>query len=509
MVGGSNAYISSYNNTPITIPQGYPIPFSNDYLKYNIEHLSPNASFCVRESGIYIIFFIANTDQASQFTVFINGIENFLTTTGNNAGSGQTLFRSMIELTENDTVLIRNWKSASPALDLPLNVGGIQLGNNLTFLLIKIAAPLNTEYKHIAETWSASCLSRRKHYLFKKILEKMLCDKELMLKGFNVHGVFYNQNAQTIATEAPIIFDSNNNVSNLSWSVTAPDQVKILEDGVYKLFFICNTNVSAQFSIFVNGVSIDSIIQGSNKGAGQITIRGITELKKNDIIQVLNHTSPNGQITISQNAGGIYPVLSVCLTIFKIAPLCKPIIDDYHKKCFEKFKCFLLSNKCLQLSGSPAYINVATSTKQDIPINAALDWEITTLKEHIYHKQATTDFVINKDGIYDIFADLITGEPTQFTLFINGIPDLKTTVGRDSGGNRTIMRQFIKLVKGDILTVKNYESHVGTVHTTLNSGGLEAGHPAFFMIFMLSQDYEDSWCDTKPEKCEKKCDKKK
>lgn len=64
----------------------------------------------------------------------------------------------------------------------------------------------------------------------------MLCDKELMLKGFNVHGVFYNQNSQVVLTEAPIIFDSNNSVSGLSWSLSTPDQIKILEDGVYKIF---------------------------------------------------------------------------------------------------------------------------------------------------------------------------------------------------------------------------------------------------------------------------------
>lgn len=130
------------------------------------------------------------------------------------------------------------------------------------------------------------------------------------------------------------------------------------------------------------------------------------------------------------------------------------------------------------------------------------------MKENIYHKQATTDFIIDKDGIYDIFADLIAAEPAQITVFINGVPDLKTTVGRDSGGNRTIMRQFIKLGKGDIITIRNYESSMGTLHTTLNSGGLEPGHPCFFMIFMLAQDYEDTGCDTKPKKCEKKSEKK-
>ena len=33
-------------------------------------------------------------------------------------------------------------------------------------------------------------------------------------------------------------------------------QVKVLEDGIYRLFFVCTTNNPAQFSICVNGVPI-------------------------------------------------------------------------------------------------------------------------------------------------------------------------------------------------------------------------------------------------------------
>jgi hypothetical protein len=80
----------------------------------------------------------------------------------------------------------------------------------------------------------------------------------------------------------------------------------------------------------------------------------------------------------------------------------------------------------------------------------------------------------------------MTAEPSQITLFINGSPDLGTIGGRDSGGSRCLMRQFVKLSKGDILTVRNYESGSSSVHTSVGTGGSEVGCPALFMLFLLS-----------------------
>lgn len=75
---------------------------------------------------------------------------------------------------------------------------------------------------------------------------------------------------------------------------------------------------------------------------------------------------------------------------------------------------------------------------------------------------------------------------------------MSTVNGRDSGANRVLMRQFVKLCKGDILEVRNYESYSGTLHTPLNSGGTIPGHPCFFMAFLLSPD--NDWTVTKSKK---------
>lgn len=502
MVGGSNSYIYSYNNVEQTIPKSYPVNYPNNGYKYNVDHVNFNSPFAVRESGVFIVFFIAHVEQSSQFTLFVNGKVQELTTNGNNAGAGQLVLRTMLRLNKDDTIIIRNYLSSSSSLLASNNAGGIQPGNNLTFLLMKISSLPNEEYNKIAHTWDHSCLSRKKLHLYKKILEKMLIDKELMLKGFNVHGTFFSQNSQTILTEANVVWDKYLNVAGLNWVASNPDQIQIQEDGVYKVFFVATTNTAGQFTICVNDIPYDPSTQGSDKGAGQISTRTLLELKKGDYLTIKNHTSTNSQIITSTYAGGVQQNLSVLCTVFKIAPLCKPLmtpckLNDYHKKCYEKFRNFLLTNKCLQIAGSPAYLSTCSSHAQNVPLNQSFNFEVNCIQKDIFHTQATSEFIIEKDGIYDIFADIITQQSCQLTLFINGTPDLNTVSGRDSGASRTIMRQFVKLYKGDCITIRNYESHAGDLTTSVNNGGELVGHPALFMLFKLANVEEDS-CYLKP-----------
>lgn len=62
---------------------------------------------------------------------------------------------------------------------------------------------------------------------------------------------------------------------------------------------------------------------------------------------------------------------------------------------------------------------------------------------------------IHRTGDYDIFNDIITDRPSQFTVFVNNVPYLDTASGRDSGGNRDLLRNIIHLKKGDIVSIRN------------------------------------------------------
>jgi hypothetical protein len=496
MVAGSTAYANAVNITGSNIPQSYPTTFNTDLLQYNVEHLQPGLPYFVREDGVYFITFTSDDDNVCQFTIFVNNVEQENTRTGNNSGSGQFSLVSLLRLRKNDNVVVRNYQSAGSIIETNLFVGGTNQGSDMTILLYKIAP-----YNDICVDWRHKDkferhLSYNKKRLFCKLLEDMLADKQLMMQGFNVRGSFFNRHTQTVATEADVVFDTFTHVNGLVWNPTGvnPEQIKVLEDGIYNLFGLLTTNTAAQFALTINGVPIDNTVSGSNRGAGQISIRTLLELKANDIVTIRNHTSANGLVVISENAGGVHPSISAILTLIKIAPItkincCKSLdVKHEHKYIclYEKFKTWMLYNNRLQIIGSPAYASINSTTKQLISLGNSVIWENNNEINNIYHQQGNSKLVIERDGIYLLNSEVITNESAQYTVFINGVPDMTTTFGRDSGASKTILRQLVKLNRGDTVTVRNHESHYGTLVTAVNAGGLLAGINCSLNAFMLS-----------------------
>jgi hypothetical protein len=487
MVTGSTSYLCMNNNEIVTIPKNYEVKLNNVSLKKNIDLGYVNVPYYVREEGVYILFFVINSNQSSQFAFYVNGLEQPLTRYGNNAGAGQLILRTLLKLKKNDAVVIRNSRSSAATVSADLYIGGILPGNNLTYLMMKIAPYCQPK----CEEWDDKHLSKRKLYLFKKLLDKLLLDKDLMLKGFDIHGTFHRSNGVIVPTNTDVPFEATTNVNGLSWSSVVPEKVNILEDGVYKVFFLANTTSAAQLAFFVNGIAIETTTQGINMGAAQVSLRALLELKKGDMLTVRNHTSTNGSIEIPQKTGGKQNDVDAILTVMRIAPLVQPIIDecklnDYHKKYYCKFKQYLLNQKCLQITGSNSYWNVTSDTKQILHASESLDWSNTVLQENIWHYQGSPKFTIMEDGIYDLFADLTSNQPAQWCVFVNGTADLTTCFGRDSGGARTLLRQFVKLNKGDVVTVRNYEANSDVIETSTNAGGELVGQSVVFMAFKLS-----------------------
>lgn len=486
MVAGSDAYISGHNNVNSVIPQYYPAYINDVNVNYNVDHLYANSSYYVRKSGVYILFFIVNAEQSSQFSVWVNGIDQGLTRTGNNGGSGQLVLRCLLRLKEDDNVLVRNADSSVGAVQSNIKLGGLIDGNNMTCVLVKVAPYNPTPCSDFDE----KCLSHRKKCLFKKLMDKMLCDKELMLTGFSTHASFWTTTSQTVDVESDVLWNTSGNVNNVVWDPSNSSNVVINEDGVYKLFFYANVDTAGQFAFTVNNVPQVFTIQGTNKGSTPLSVRVLLNLYKGDVITVRNHTSA-GPVSFTQNTGGSEMSVSTILTIFKIAPLCKPDtcpvkISKYHRKCYELFKDYLLKQDCLQIDGSEAYNSDIGNIEQTVLNGNSFDWPLQVINNNFIHKQGTNNFVVTRDGVYDIFTDMITNEPQQIALSINGIPEPTTFSGRNSGGGRCIMRQFVKLYKGDVVKVINYNSLLGSVTTSINPGGNLPGQNIGFMTFRLS-----------------------
>ena len=137
-----------------------------DQLNHNIDYPVVGSPYFVREDGIYILFFVINSDQAIQFAFFVNGISQDLTRYGNNSGAGQLVLRAMLPLKKDDVVVMRNSESSTSLVTSNLFVGGLQSGNDATFLIMKIA-PLHPPK---CGDWKDDCISKKKQYLFKKLM---------------------------------------------------------------------------------------------------------------------------------------------------------------------------------------------------------------------------------------------------------------------------------------------------------------------------------------------------
>ena len=498
MIAGANSMVCATSKSYKVIPSNFPIELESDDLIYNVKHYDIGAPYFVKKDGIYVIFIAISTDQASQFTIFVNGIVVPLTCIGNNSGAGQLISRHLLKLHKNDSVSVVNYQTTNP-VELPEYIGGIQPSVNVAFLLHKVA-PLPNQL-HCAD-YNEKCLNEKKLCLFKKLKHMLIDDPILMLKGFNTTGSFFNYDNQVVTPENPFIFTNHSNVNNLTF-VNNTSNIIINEDGIYKIFFLVSTTTSAQVAFFVNDIPLPETVNGTNKGAGQLTIRKLVSLKKGDVFSVRNHTSGNS-ITLNPNPGGHLSSINLLLTIYKASPTLDKlmILDDYEKcteyhkydecdkyqKLYHDFKQFLLHKRYFNLTGSKGYISVYGATKDILVLGESLRWNTDNLKRNIKHVQGEQELIIEHNGLYDIFADVITDQPAQFTLFINGIEDSTTTMGRDSGGNRTLVRQLVKLNKNDVITLRNWKSNVNPISTSVNPGGNFISQSYSLMVYQLFND---------------------
>jgi hypothetical protein len=399
----------------------------------------------------------------------------------------------MLPLRKNDSVVVRNYQSTSASVTLNIGMGGLQTGNSVVAVAFKIA-PLNPA----KVCWEKECefmesLSHKKKKLFKKLTEKVLCDKTLMPKGFDVQGTFYNKSTQSVNLESDIIFNETSIVDGLCWDPLAPTQIKVIEDGVYKLCFVATTTTAGQFSIAVNGISINSSTQGVNKGAAQLSLRALVELKHNDILTIKNHTSAIGTIVLSEYAGGKYQSMSSMLTMFKISNLDKahPVhvdckVSKYYECYYHLYRDYLLYHKHLQIAGTKSFFSTSTAIPQILNVGDSIHWATKLIDNGHNIIQGNDYLTITQDGVYDIFVDIITDEPQQLTLFVNNVPDYNMTFGRDSGAARCLMRQFVPLRRHDKISIRNWESNSGKVFTSQNPGGNYPGQNSMLMAFLLT-----------------------
>jgi hypothetical protein len=501
MIRGSSAYATTYSKMPQTVLVGQAVKFDVNQILYNIDHTVGDDMLFIREAGLYIFNFIIESAQACQFTAFVNGVATDTTTVGKNSGAGILVMGNILFLKNGDNLSFRNWASSIGSITSNNSPGGTVSGTNASVMLYRIAPTLariecNDKNKNNEEETKQIYCNKKIKKLFKCVLDKMLCDKGVMLEGVDARGAFYKTKPDIVPLEAPITFEFNNNVECLAHIAGNPNIV-IQKSGVYRVEFSVSILKSGQFGLFVNGVAVDGTITGIFQGASEVVQKYILNLNKNDQITLVNHSSIVGDVQLATNSGGITsPItgLNTSLVLTRIAPLACDIEkcnerDD--KDCFYSrknckwnllynlYKHYLLIHRKLMPAGIDTLISAVHKNQQNIKLNAPFLMDTNLVNLNIRHKTGTGDFIIRKNGYYMYSFELNTQEPTQISVFINGCVVVATSIGTDSGASQTVANNILKLCKGDCVQIRNAYSSGSSdnsVNLDVNPGGNEVAN---------------------------------
>lgn len=528
LAAGSDAFGSFYCTTEQKVALSAPIIWENEQIAYNIDRGSSSGSIYVRKDGVYYFAFSVSPAVASQWSLFVNA--DLVMTKGIASGAGQMLMFKILELKANDTLSLRNYTSGVGEVSLAVDIGGSTPGTNAEIVIRKIGPPQvldrYTKPKKVR-------ISHKAKRLFECIEKKMACDPELMINGSSSYGAYWSVLMQNVPLEAAVTFENHQNLK-CQEHVLGSGQVCVKENGIYTFAFLAEPDKPSQFTFFINGAPVTSTTQGSNKGASFLMLRQQLELKAGDKVEVRNHISTAGTVTLTPTPGGSAMGQSALLLIYKIAPakcdlqppvslecwcnekmvqknkLAKELAgnisdsdleeDRQRIRCspYKLFKNFLLSRPRVDIDGVSAYVHSVKTLAQSMQIGDAITLRTAIPPKNACHVTGTAPFRVRKAGIYEIVFDTQTVQPGQFSVFNKESVELSAISGSNSGANEIVVSQLLCLDRDDVLTVRNWKSFVNPVLMQVNPGGLEIGENSTFTILRIG-----------PARCKKdKCDPK-
>jgi VCBS repeat-containing protein len=130
-------------------------------------------------------------------------------------------------------------------------------------------------------------------------------------------------------------------------------------------------------------------------------------------------------------------------------------------------------------AGTDAFIETAHRAAANFKLNTPILLPINVFDVKLKHVTGSGDFIIRKDGLYKYSAEFETQEPTQLTIFVNGIANTTTVFGTDSGASQGVINNILKLCKGDCVQIRNawsVGSSDNSINLDVNPGGTYAAN---------------------------------
>ena len=135
--------------------------------------------------------------------------------------------------------------------------------------------------------------------------------------GLSEFAYVYNLSAETVALEAPVIFDSTGIITSGITHAPGTSQIIVTNPGNYEVTFSVSGVEPNQFTLFVNGGPVTNTVYGSGAGTQQNNGQAILALAAGDTLTLVNHTSA-AAVTLQTLAGGTQTNVNASIIIKKL-----------------------------------------------------------------------------------------------------------------------------------------------------------------------------------------------
>jgi len=137
-------------------------------------------------------------------------------------------------------------------------------------------------------------------------------------------------------------------------------------------------------------------------------------------------------------------------------------------------------------AGSSQYGYVYNQSAQVVAIESDVTFSTNgILTGGITHAAGNATIGITNAGDYKVTFSVTGVEPSQFALFVNGVPVTGAIYGSGAGTQQNNGQVFVTLAAGDILTLRNHSSAAAVTLQTL-AGGTQTNVNASIAIEKLS-----------------------
>jgi hypothetical protein len=127
----------------------------------------------------------------------------------------------------------------------------------------------------------------------------------------------YNLAAQTVAIEAPVLFDANGAMTSGITHAAGTAGITLVNAGAYKVTFSASGTEVNQMALFANGVVVPGTVYGSGAGTQQNTGQAIVTFGAGDVLTLRNHSSA-AAVGLAAVVGGTQANTNASVVIEKV-----------------------------------------------------------------------------------------------------------------------------------------------------------------------------------------------